>query len=122
MMNKEKYEKCEEVFGSLGRSVLEKVETLSPRIVNLVHDYFANNLYADNTLDPKTRELVVTAVIATLGGMPKPLTVHVKSALAAGCSQEEIVAVLETVASYAGMPKAISGLLTAKEVFEEVKK
>ena len=77
-----------------------------------------NNLYADKTLDTRTRELIVIAIIATLGGMLKPLTVHIKSALNAGCLKQEIVAVLEIVASYAGMPKAISSLMTAKDILQ----
>lgn len=115
-MKKENFDRCQEVFGKTGRDVLEKVHQHSPRLTNLVHDYFANNLYKDETLDIKTRELVVIAIIAAQGGLPKPLEVHIRSALDQGVSKDEIIAVLETVASYAGMPKAISAIMGSLDV------
>jgi 4-carboxymuconolactone decarboxylase len=48
------------------------------------------------------------------------LEVHIRTALNQGVTKEEIVAVLETVATYAGMPKSISALMVAKRVFEEL--
>ena len=119
MKTKEKLDRCEEVFGTMGKNVLESIEDMSPRTINHVHDYFANNLYADQTLSAKTRELCVISIIAAQGGLDKPLEVHVRTALSQGVTKEEIIAVLETVGSYAGMPKSISGLLVAKRVFEE---
>lgn len=103
----------------MGRNVLESVNDLSPRTVNHVYNYFANDLYADKTLSSKTRELCVISMIAAQGNLEKPLEVHIRAALNQGVTKEEIVAVLETVASYAGMPKSISGLMVAKRVFEE---
>ncbi len=119
METKEKLDRCEEVFGSMGRKVLDSINELSPRTVDNVHEYFANNLYADKTLSSKTRELCVISIIAAQGGLDKPLEVHIRTALNQGVSKNEIVAVLETVASYAGMPKSISALMVAKMVFEE---
>lgn len=115
-----KLDRCEEVFGEMGRNVLSQVNELSPRTVNHVHDYFANTIYADTTLEAKTRELCVISIIAAQGGLEKPLEVHIRSALKLGVTPQEIVAVLETVATYAGMPKSITGLMTAKRVFEEL--
>ncbi len=120
METKKKLDRCEEVFGAMGKNVLSSIADLSPRTVNHVHDYFANNLYSDQTLSPKIRELCVISIIAAQGGLDKPLEVHIRTALSQGVAKEEIVAVLETVASYAGMPKSISGLLVAKRVFEEL--
>ncbi len=119
MTTKEKLNRCEEVFGTMGKNVLESIEDMTPRTVNHVHDYFANDLYADPTLSAKTRELCVISIIAAQGGLDKPLEVHIRTALNQGVTKEEIIAVLETVGSYAGMPKSISGLLVAKRVFEE---
>ena len=119
MEAKNKLDRCEEVFGEMGRNVLDAISELSPRTVDHVHDYFANNLYADQTLSSKTRELCVISIIAAQGGLDKPLEVHIRTALNQGVTKEEIVAVLETVATYAGMPKSISALMIAKKVFEE---
>ena len=119
MSQEEKLNRCQEVFGDTGRSVFESINDISPRSVNHIHDYLANNLYEDNTLDSKPRELCVLSIISAQGGLDKALAVHIKTALKHGASKNEIVAVLETVGSYAGMPKSLLGLLVAKSVFEE---
>lgn len=118
MSTKDKLDRCEEVFGKMGRDVLTSIEDLSPRTVNHVHNYFANDLYADTTLSSKTRELCVISIIAAQGGLDKPLEVHIRTALNQGVTKAEIIAVLETVGSYAGMPKSISAMMVAKRVFD----
>ncbi len=120
MEKNEKLDRCEEVFGEMGRNVLDSIHELSPRTVNNVHNYFANDLYADKTLSSITRELCVISIIAAQGGLDKPLEVHVRTAINQGVTKGEIIAVLETVAAYAGMPKSISALMVAKKIFEEL--
>jgi 4-carboxymuconolactone decarboxylase len=43
--------------------------------------------------------------------------VHIQAALNIGTSKDEIIDVLLPMLVYAGFPRAINGLLTAKEVF-----
>jgi 4-carboxymuconolactone decarboxylase len=73
-------------------------------------------------LDFKTRELVTIASITTMGGAPTQLKSHIRGALNVGCTKKEILEVIIKMAVYAGFPRAINGVLAAKEVFEEDEK
>ena len=97
--------------------MLQRLETVSPRLREHVYGYIAGDLYADQTLDVRTRELVVLATLAAQGGLTEQLTVHLHTALDNGASEREVVSVLETVGTYAGVPRALNALFTAADVF-----
>ena len=44
---------------------------------------------------------------------------HLRAALTAGATREQIVHVLEQMAVYAGFPAALNGVAAAREVFAE---
>ena len=54
-----------------------------------------------------------------MGGAATQLKSHIRGALNVGCSKKEIIEVIIQMAVYAGFPRAINGVLAAKEVFEE---
>lgn len=70
-------------------------------------------------LDPMTRELATVALLTALGTQPAALKNHLRAALAAGATREQIVHVLEQMAVYAGFPAALNGVAAAREVFTE---
>jgi 4-carboxymuconolactone decarboxylase len=117
MVSQEHVRRFEEIFGSAGEAVLQRLETVSPRLREHVYGYIAGDLYADQTLDVRTRELVVLATLAAQGGLTEQLTVHLHTALDNGASEREVVSVLETVGTYAGVPRALNALFTAADVF-----
>lgn len=70
-------------------------------------------------LDEKTRWLIKIA-ISTVCEYPYALTTHLKKALKAGCTREEIEHVMLLVAPSAGFPKMMNGILALRqEVGEE---
>ncbi|MCR1898081.1 carboxymuconolactone decarboxylase family protein [Irregularibacter muris] len=70
-------------------------------------------------LDDKTRWLIKIA-ISTVCEYPYALTTHLKKALKAGCTREEIEHVMLLVAPSAGFPKMMNGILALRqEVGEE---
>lgn len=119
MPSKEDIKEFESIFGETGNKVLEKIKPLSPRLVEHVYEYIAGDLYADSTLDKKTRELCVVSSLASQGGLQEQLRVHIEAALRNGATKEEIAAVCETVGSYAGVPRALNAMFVATEVFDE---
>lgn len=108
----------EAIFGETGNNVLERIRPLSPKLVEHVYEYIAGELYADHSLDVRTRELCVVASLASQGGLQEQLRVHIEAALRNGATKEDIVAVCETVGSYAGVPRVLNALFVASEVFE----
>ena len=70
-------------------------------------------------LDALTRELSTVALLTAIGTQRAALKNHLRAALAAGASRQEIVHVLEQMAIYAGFPAALNGVAAAREVFTE---
>ena len=70
-------------------------------------------------LDAVTRELATVALLTAIGTQPAALKHHLRAALGAGATREQIVHVLEQMAIYAGFPAALNGVASAREVFAD---
>ncbi len=68
-------------------------------------------------LDEKTRWLIKISVSAT-EGYPYALKTHIKKALTAGCSPEEIQHTLLLLAPSVGFPRMMEALLIFREITE----
>jgi 4-carboxymuconolactone decarboxylase len=93
-----------------GREYLEK---LDPEFHRYVLDFVYGEVYAGETLDPKTRALCTVAMLAS-SDQQLQLGVYVRAARRQGASEEEIREVLRQVAVYAGFPSAWNALATMK--------
>jgi 4-carboxymuconolactone decarboxylase len=62
------------------------------------------DLWADSTLDRKTRSMVTIAILAALGR--DELALHLRASMTTGVSDAELAQVLQHVAVYAGVPAA----------------
>jgi 4-carboxymuconolactone decarboxylase len=93
-----------------GREYLEK---LDPEFHRYVLDFVYGQVYAGQTLDPKTRALCTVAMLAS-SDQQLQLGVYVRAARRQGASEEEIREVLRQVAVYAGFPSAWNALATMK--------
>jgi alkylhydroperoxidase/carboxymuconolactone decarboxylase family protein YurZ len=97
-----------------GRAYLEQ---LDPDLHRHVIDFVYGEIYAGDTLDPKTRALCTVAMLAALDQQLQ-LGVYVRAARRQGASEEEIREVLRQVAVYAGFPSAWNALATMKKSLE----
>jgi alkylhydroperoxidase/carboxymuconolactone decarboxylase family protein YurZ len=91
----------------------EYLEQLDPDLHRYIMDFVYGEVYAGDTLDPKTRALCTVAMLATLGQQLQ-LGVYVRAARRLGASEEEIREVIRQVAVYAGFPAAWNALATMK--------
>jgi len=71
-------------------------------------------------LDLKTRTLVCVVTDAATGRFPE-LAIHVRMALRQGWTEEQLTETLLHMSGYVGVPIIRESLLTAKEVFAELK-
>ncbi|MDP3066514.1 MAG: carboxymuconolactone decarboxylase family protein [Methanobacteriaceae archaeon] len=99
----------------------DNLKDIAPDLARYVVEFPYGDIYSRSGLDLKTRELVTIASVTTMGGAQTQLKSHIKGALNVGCTKEEILEVLIQMAVYAGFPRAINGVLAAKEVFENIK-
>jgi 4-carboxymuconolactone decarboxylase len=91
----------------------EYLEQLDPDLHRYIIEFVYGEVYAGDTLDPKTRALCTVAMLACLGQQLQ-LGVYVRSARRQGATEEEIREVLRQVAVYAGFPTAWNALATMK--------
>jgi 4-carboxymuconolactone decarboxylase len=85
--------------------------------------WIVESVYGDVLSRPelplREREIATVAALTALGNAPGQLKAHIEGALNVGLTRQEIVEVISQMAVYAGVPAAIRGLQTAKEVFAE---
>jgi 4-carboxymuconolactone decarboxylase len=72
-------------------------------------------LWADDTLDQRTRSLITIALLAALG-RHEELALHLRATANTGATPEEVRAALMHVAVYAGVPAANSAFVAAKAI------
>jgi 4-carboxymuconolactone decarboxylase len=97
----------------------DSLSDIAPDLARYVVEFPYGDIYTRPGLDLKTRELVTISSITTMGGAHTQLKSHIRGALNVGCTKEEILEVIIQMAVYAGFPRAINGVLAAKEVFDE---
>jgi alkylhydroperoxidase/carboxymuconolactone decarboxylase family protein YurZ len=95
----------------------EYLESLDPDLHRYILDFVYGEVYAGDTLDPKTRALCTVAMLASLDQQLQ-LGVYVRAARRQGASEEEVREVLRQVAVYAGFPSAWNALATMKKALE----
>jgi alkylhydroperoxidase/carboxymuconolactone decarboxylase family protein YurZ len=101
-----------------GRKYLDE---LDPEFHRHVVEFVYGEIYAGETLDPKTRALCTVAMLASTDQQLQ-LGVYVRSARRQGASEEEVREVLRQVAVYAGFPSAWNALATMKAALEDFDK
>jgi 4-carboxymuconolactone decarboxylase len=94
------------------------LEKLDPELHRYIMDFVYGEVYAGDTLDPKTRALCTVAMLACLGQQLQ-LGVYVRAARRQGASEPEIREVLRQVAVYAGFPHAWNALATMKSALRD---
>ena len=77
------------------------------------------NRLSQSSLDVRSTELVTVAALTALQYPREQLQIHIESALAAGCSPQEITEVILQMALYAGLPAVRNALLAGADVFHK---
>lgn len=102
----------------LGEGVVERWRDLSPDLEELTSHFGFGHLWSRPGLNRRDRSIVAMAVTATLRAHPQ-LGWHVRGALGAGVSPDEVREVLIATAGLAGFPAAWSALETAEPILAE---
>jgi 4-carboxymuconolactone decarboxylase len=70
-------------------------------------------------LDQRTKALISIAALTAVANAPARLKAHIRAALDAGASRDQVIEVIEQMAVYAGFPAALNGIAAARDAFEE---
>ncbi len=84
-----------------------------------VEEFIFGDVFSQSTLSARERELLTVAVLAAIGGADNQLGVHVPAALRCGADPEEMIALCEQIAPYAGFPRALNALRAVRGVLED---
>jgi 4-carboxymuconolactone decarboxylase len=85
---------------------------------NVINAYAYGDVWSRSALPMATKSLAMIAMMAAVG-RPNELRVHVKGALANGCTAEQIQEILLLVAMYCGIPLANEAHRVAVDVLRE---
>ena len=110
-------EKIKRIYGESWN--LEFLDDISPELRRYTVEFLFGDIYNEEKLDARSRQIAIVAALTTLGNTNMPLKIHINGALNVGCSRKEIVEIMNEITVYAGFPAAVNGLSIAREVFKE---
>ena len=90
---------------------------ISAPMMALSTSHLFGEVWARPGLSLRDRELITVSVIAALG-RERQLRLHLRGALNAGLTRDELVETFMHLAYYAGYPAGFTALAIAKEVFD----
>lgn len=118
-MRSEKYERGLKRLQELdpkAEDSLAILERIVPGLADAIVEYEFADIYTRPGLDLKTRQLITVASLTTLGYATHQLQVHIRFALNAGATRQEIFEVIIQTAPFVGFPAVINALKVAHEV------
>ena len=95
-------------------------DPIMQQFVDVATETVFGALWTRPGLDLKTRTLVCVVSDAATGCTPE-LAIHLRMARGQGWTEDELVEVLLHLSGYVGVPLVREALLTAKEVFAELR-
>ncbi len=105
-------------FGPHAEDYLEPIRKISPDFERINVEWAFNDIYANDILDDKTRELLALAALSCMGYPTGQIKVHVQGALNCGATPDEILEVIRMMVAYAGFPPTTNALVAAGEVID----
>jgi 3-oxoadipate enol-lactonase len=107
------------LFGRAPEAMLGDVAGQAPDLYeSLIEGSFGGPL-ARAELSRQARAIATVAILSALGGAQAPLTAHAGAALRAGVEPAELLALVEHVSVYAGMPRALGALRVISDVLAQ---
>lgn len=100
-------------------NAIASADDFSRPLQELVTEYCWGAVWDRPGLDRKTRSIINLAMLTALN-RPHELKLHIKGALNNGLSKAEIGEVLLQTAVYCGVPAAVDGFRSAREVFAQL--
>lgn len=97
----------ETLWGEQEARIRARLEALDPTLAGWVLGFAYGEVYPRPGLDLKTRELLACAMLVSLGSPPE-LTTHLRGALRAGATEQELRECLLFAVPYLGFPRVVA--------------
>jgi 4-carboxymuconolactone decarboxylase len=118
----ERFERGAAAIDGLGggyEAIFRPLADVAPDLGRFVAEFAFGDLYSRPGLEPPQRQLLTIAALTALGGCEPQLTFHIGAALNVGVEPATIVETLLHTLAYAGFPRTVNAVATAKQVFAE---
>lgn len=113
------YATLKEIDGDKGASVIHSLSDIAPRLGEYIVKSVFADIYGDDTLSFRDRELIAIVALAAIGGCEKQLQVHTEAAINVGMTPAEVVESFIQLVPYAGVPRALNAVGVARQVLQE---
>lgn len=108
----------EQIFGAQEGRILERLARLDPDLMGYVRDFAYDTVYERPGLDLRTKELVACALLTSLGS-PTELRTHLRGALRAGATEQEVREVLLLCVPYLGFPRVVAAFAQLQALLDQ---
>jgi len=109
----------EAIDGKRSEAVVRAVAKTSPILADAITEFTYGDVFSRAELGRRERELITVALLAAMGGAETQLRVHLSAALRCGAEYDELIALCEHLAPYAGFPRALNALSELRAILEE---
>ncbi len=109
-----------EIWGSTTLDTqIDSVSEFMWPLHDVVNRWCFGETWTRDELSPKTRSMLTLGMLVAMS-RPNEIKVHVKGAMANGCTVEEIREVMLHSLVYCGIPKGLEGFRSAAEALREL--
>ncbi|EYB67904.1 Carboxymuconolactone decarboxylase [Deinococcus phoenicis] len=107
----------QQIFGAQEERILDRLAALDPDLMAYVRDFAYDTVYERPGLDLRTKELIASALLVSLGS-PAELRTHLRGALRAGASEQEVREALLLCVPYLGFPRVVAAFAQLQALLE----
>jgi 4-carboxymuconolactone decarboxylase len=110
------------IWGNAKAAIERRLKRLDPDLEEYVREFAYGEVYARSNqpggLEPKVQEWLAIVMLVALGS-PGEIKTHLRGAMNAGASEQELREVILFTIPYLGFPKAINAMQALKEYLLE---
>lgn len=123
-MQCESYNRGLELFskihgGLAAQETVDALKMISPALAEYSIKWIFGDLYADDTIDMKTREISNISALVATEKLPQ-LRNHIQAAYHLGLTRDEIEKVILNTIIIVGFPSVVNAMLVLRDVFNEI--
>lgn len=107
----------EVIFGSQEERILERLRALDGDLMAYIRDFAYDTVYDRSGLDLKTKELLACVLLVSLGSPPE-LRTHLRGAMNAGATEQEVREALLFCVPYLGFPRTVAAFEQLRGLLE----
>ena len=111
----------ETIFGTQEERILARLAALDPDLMGYIRDFAYDTVYERPGLDLKTKELLACTLLVALGSPPE-LKTHLRGAMQAGATEQEVREALLLCIPYLGFPRTVAAFEQLRGLLEGQKK